>query len=307
MNTRPKPICPCCAHRDPCRIGKLPDSRFFAGTAVPHILPGGHLYRCRHCRLKFRYPVEDPEILDLMYDNASIATWPTDPNRPDWCLIVRHIVEKLPRGGRVLDFGCYTGGLLGQLDSIVYERHGVEINRAAAEVASRVTGGRIWSTVDEIPPELRFDVVVAADVVEHISNPMETIDRLVALLTEKGSLIITTGDADNTLWNHFGANWWYCFYPEHIAFLSRDWFEYVSQVRSLTVVRSDKFRYCIRNPLRRAIEMVFTCLYGWVPASYLRVAGLIGKLAGRPAVTNVPGNGVTADHLLMVLMRKVNS
>lgn len=251
--------------------------------------------------------MEDPEIYDLMYDNAAIATWSADRDRPDWDLIVHYIVEQLPQGGRVLDFGCYTGGLLARLDPAVYQRHGVEINRIAAELASRSADGSIWSAVDDIPAEMRFDVVIAADVVEHMSNPMSIIDSLVALLNEQGVLIITTGDADNTLWERFGANWWYCFYPEHVAFLSRDWLEYVCRVKRLTVVRSDTFRYCKRHPIHRVIDRIFTCLYGWLPATYLRVSSSIGKLVGRPTVTSLPGNGVTADHLFIVLARKVHS
>lgn len=305
MNAQPDPVCPCCGDHNLLRIGKLPDSHFFAGIRLSQPLPGGHLYRCRHCQLKFRHPAHDAAIYEQLYDNATISTWPTDSFRPDWDLIVRHILEQLPQGGRVLDFGCYTGGLLSQLGSAAYERYGIEINRAAAAVASKNADARIWSAVDDIPPDLRFDVVIAADVIEHMPNPMDLIDRLTALLTDRGILIMTTGDADNSLWNRFGANWWYCFYPEHVAFLSKGWLDYLSQVRRLSVVHTETFRYYRQPPVRRFFDTIFTYCYGWFPASCLLLGGLLMKILGRPHVTSFPGNGVSADHLFIVMTRTV--
>jgi 2-polyprenyl-3-methyl-5-hydroxy-6-metoxy-1,4-benzoquinol methylase len=283
-------------------LGKLPDSRWFAGKHLAHALPGGDLYRCDHCLLKFRYPVHRVEIYKELYDNAAIATWPADTARPDWDLISGHILEWLPQGGSVLDFGCYSGGLLARLGS-AYERYGVEINRAAAAVASERIRGRVWPSIDDLPTNLRFDVVVVADVVEHVENPAELIHKLTALLSDHGILIVTTGDADNFLWNRFGANWWYCFYPEHIAFLSKSWLQYFSQRAGLVIVRCETFRYCKQSVIRRSVGFLFTCCYGWFPAAYLRLGGLLKEMLGRPGIKSVPGNGVSADHLFLVLTR----
>jgi 2-polyprenyl-3-methyl-5-hydroxy-6-metoxy-1,4-benzoquinol methylase len=150
---------------------------------------------------------------------------------------------------------------------------------------------------------LRFDVVVVADVVEHVENPAELINKLTALLSDRGILIVTTGDADNFLWNHFGANWWYCFYPEHIAFLSKAWLKYLSQRAGLAIVRCETFRYCRQSVTNRLVGFLFTCYYGWFPVAYLRLGGLLKEMLGRPGITSVPGNGVSADHLFIVLTR----
>lgn len=296
--------CPCCDGTDVSVIGKLPDCSLFAGKRLEQPLPGGVLYRCRHCHLKFRFPMHDTAIYERLYDNATVSTWPSDTNRVDWNLITNLVLEHLPQGGRVLDFGCYTGGLLARL-APAYERYGVEINHTAATVASNKANARIWSTVDDIPSELRFDVVIAADVVEHMTNPLSLIDKLVALLTNRGILIITTGDADNSLWNRFGANWWYCFFHEHVTFLSKGWFEYLAQENGLSILRYQVFRYSRRAAVHRAIDAMFMYFYGWFPAVYLRLANTMNKALGRPPIASVSGNGVTADHFLIVLSRKV--
>lgn len=297
-------FCPCCGSHNLFLIGKLPDCSLFAGKRLEQPLPGGTLYRCRRCHLKFRYPMHDTATYERLYDNATVSTWSSAVNRVDWNLITNLVLEHLPQGGRVLDFGCYSGGLLARL-APAYERYGVEINHAAAAVASEKADARIWSTVDDIPSELRFDVVIAADVVEHMTNPLNLIDKLLVLLTNRGILIITTGDADNSLWNRFGANWWYCFFHEHVAFLSKAWFDHLAQEKRFSIVRCQVFRYFQSAALRRVIDAMFMYFYGWFPTTYLILANTLKKLFGRPPIASVPGNSVTADHFIIVLSRKV--
>ena len=303
MNATSNPSCPHCAARQLCSLGKLPDSRWFAGKRLEKPLSGGVLYRCLHCQLKFRYPVHDTVTYQRLYDNEAVSTWPVDASRPDWDLIVNHILQRLPQGGRVLDFGCYTGGLLARLGSS-YERHGVEINKAAAAIASNKQLMQVWPSIKAIPNELRFDVVIASDVIEHMPDPGHLIDGLLTLLAEGGILIITTGDADNRLWNRFGANWWYCFYPEHISFLSRGWLGYFSRARGLSVEHCDKFRYCRLSTPHLFLATVSTYIYGYLPSTYLRLRNMLRNMLSRPELTSVPGNGISTDHLFIVLARK---
>jgi 2-polyprenyl-3-methyl-5-hydroxy-6-metoxy-1,4-benzoquinol methylase len=283
-------------------VGKLQDSHWFAGKYLTTSFSGNNLYQCRHCHLKFKYPLLDAASYQQLYDNASISNWSADTIRPDWDLIIGHILAHLRQGGRVLDFGCYTGGLLARLGS-AYERYGLEINRAAADVASKELCRRIWTSIDDIPGGLRFDVVIAADVVEHVPDPIGLIDELTKLLDNDGILIITTGDADNYLWNRFGANWWYCFYPEHIVFLSKAWLGYLFRRTGLTITHCESFRYCRKSAINRIVDTVLTYGYGWFPVAYVRLGRLLKKILARPEMTSVPGCGISADHLFIVLTR----
>ena len=302
MNDNSNISCPYCAAHELRLLGKLPDSRWFAGKHLEKQLPGGALYLCCRCRLKFRYPLHDTDVYQRLYDNTAVSTWPIDAIRQDWELIIGYILQRLPRGGQILDFGCYTGGLLARLDPI-YKRHGVEINKAAAAFATDKQLAQVWPSIDEIPSELRFDVVIASDVIEHMSDPGRLIDKLLTQLADDGALIITTGDADNYLWNRFRANWWYCFYPEHISFLSRDWLGHFSHARGFSIERCDRFRYCHLSPWHRFFATALTYIYGYFPSVYLHLSNMLRNMLSRPDVTSVPGNGVSADHLFVVLVR----
>lgn len=297
------PYCPSCGARETELLGWLQDSRWFAGKHLTQSLPGGGLYRCAHCRLKFRFPTETPEIYRKLYDNAVTENWAIDGDRPDWDLIVKKIGALKPNAGRILDFGCYTGGLLSRLDSR-YERFGIEINNSAANTAARLSNARIWPDLENIPANLRFDVIVLSDVIEHVHNPSELIDRLAHFLTGDGAIIITTGDAENSLWNIFGANWWYCFYPEHITFISKAWVENALLPRGWSSLSYEYFSYRHLDMPRKALEFILASAYGLLPSLYLRTASVLKRILKRGEITSIPGNSASADHLLIALTRK---
>jgi 2-polyprenyl-3-methyl-5-hydroxy-6-metoxy-1,4-benzoquinol methylase len=302
VTAEPPRDCPCCESRQLIELGELPDSLWFAGTRLDEPLPGGRLFRCSNCSLKFRSPVLSSAAYSRLYDNATTATWSADTVRMDWDLVARYVSTMLPERGRILDFGCYTGGLLAKLDDR-HQRYGVEVNRGAADLASQRIGQHVWPSIEEIPSDLRFDVVIAADVIEHISNPMSLVQQMASRLTENGVLILTTGDANNYLWNRFGANWWYCFYPEHIAFISRDWLNYMCRVTGISIAQYETFCYTRLGSLRRISDWIQACFYGLFPTVYLGLARLLIKVSTRSEITSVPGAGLTRDHLFIVLNR----
>lgn len=302
MTTERCQSCPSCASEELVEVGRLPDSRWFAGKRLEKPLSGGWLFRCSACGLKFRNPANVDAVNSRLYNNETTATWVADDARVDWDLIVRFVSEELPQGGKVLDFGCYTGGLLKRLGTR-HERYGIEVNQVAADIASQSIGRDLWPSIDDIPNDLHFDIVIAADVIEHFANPMSLIEQLTSRLSENGVLIVTTGDANNYLWNRFGANWWYCFYPEHIAFVSRNWLHHIAKDAGISVVRCESFCYKKLGLARRVSDLVQTYFYGIFPNAYLALAKLFLKLAGRPDLESIPGAGLSRDHLFIVLSR----
>lgn len=295
--------CPCCGELAPELLGALQDASQFSGKPTAVVLRGGSLYRCVTCRLKFRFPIEKPATYDDLYDHGEASNWTGDIPRLDWDLIVRYLGDSGPERGNVLDFGCNTGGLLARLGA-AYQRFGIEINQAAADTAVEQHGAQVWSSIEAVPAEQRFDVIFAVDVVEHVPDPKQLIEQLLARLAVGGRLILTTADADNSWWNRFGANWWYCFHPEHIAFVSRRWLDYIAQRSKLNVIECKRFRYRELGVLTRPCHALFMIFYGLLPSIYLSLRNAGRRLLPRPDVSTVLGNGVSADHLFIVLGRK---
>jgi len=306
MTDETQVVCPCCGELAPVLLGTLQDATQFAGMHTATVLRGGKLYRCATCHLKFRFPIEDSNTYNKLYDHGDASNWTGDVPRLDWDLIVQYLGDAGSDRPDVLDFGCNTGELLGRLGS-GYRKFGIEINQAAADTAVNEYGVQVWSSIEVMPADKRFDVIVAVDVVEHMPDPELLIRQLVSRLAVGGRLILTTGDADNRWWNRFGANWWYCFHPEHIAFVSRPWLDYVTQRSKLSVIECKRFRYRKLGVLARGIHALFMIFYGVLPSIYLSLRNTGRRLLSRPDVSSVLGNGVSADHLFIVLSSKIET
>lgn len=294
--------CPCCGRCDLQHLGRLPDSYWFAGNILAAPLPGGSLYRCKSCKLKFRNPACDPAVYEKLYDNFIVNNWPIDTTRRDWELISSYVSNQIPKGSRILDFGCYTGALLARLGT-GYERHGVEINAAAAAIVNQHGCGKTWRDLKEIPDSTLFDVIIACDVIEHMVDPGNFLTSISNKLAEGGIIIVTTGDADNRLWDKFGANWWYCFYPEHISFISASWLNNFLRHSDLEIKVCHTFRYRQLPISRYAIDLTLTYFYGFLPTIYLKAVGFLRKNRGIASTESVVGSGITEDHLFIALTK----
>lgn len=292
----PSPIgCPDCGGRRIHSLGALPDVSFFAGRPLAGPLPGGRLLHCRDCDLRFRYPARDD--YDRLYDNSAVDTWTPGSLRTDQRL-VRDVVAGRADARTVLDFGCYTGDFLAALPPHL-QRHGVEVSAAAAAVARQRAGALVTSTLAQQPPAMRFDVIVAMDVIEHVPSPRRLLTELVARLAEGGLLVLTTGDGSHPLFRLAGSRWWYCYFPEHIAFISRRWLHAHVGPAGGRLLGVEAFNY---------IEAQGGALRWWGWAKYLaRPAHHARKRARHLSSTGsdlgVPGIGLARDHLLIRITR----
>ncbi|MGH8687195.1 MAG: class I SAM-dependent methyltransferase [Burkholderiales bacterium] len=276
----------------------------FAGHPVEGVLPDGALYACTACGLAFRFPILAAHDYDVLYGDASSDCWADDPGRTDWALVEEYLSQHAPEGARVLDFGCHTGGLLQRLGAR-YLKTGVEVNPGAARLARERTGTEIVARLDALASDKRFDIVTAVDVVEHFPDPGEVMASLLDVLARGGTLVVTTGDAGHWLAKVTGARWWYCYFPEHLAFISEPWARgwlARSGVRAQLVL-ARRFRHARLSPVRTVLQASLVPLYLAAPRFYLRLGAAARKALRRGDTAYPPGGGLTKDHLLLVLKR----
>ncbi len=92
-------------------------------------------------------------------------------------------------GDRVLDFGCGNGGMLLRIRDHGADAEGFEVNPAAAEVA-RGLGFVVHPSLDALPTEPPYDVVVSNHVLEHVRDPSSTLEQVRAALRPGGKLVL---------------------------------------------------------------------------------------------------------------------
>lgn len=109
------------------------------------------------------------------------------------------VLAALPPGGRVLDVGCGSGGLLASLRGQAGYRAGVELSATAASAAAQAADDVVNLPVDaELPfAPASFDVVVCADVLEHLPEPAAVLRSLVALCRPGGACVVSVPNVAN--------------------------------------------------------------------------------------------------------------
>ena len=105
---------------------------------------------------------------------------------------IRPLITPLPH--RALDVGCGAGLTLKWLKSFSpnTETVGLEVNSALGEELSRnVDVAVIKSAEDDWDDLGTFDLIMCLDVLEHLTRPEEVLRRLVGMLREGGSVIVS--------------------------------------------------------------------------------------------------------------------
>lgn len=105
------------------------------------------------------------------------------------------IINAIGKDKKVLDVGCATGNI----DKILFENGcevtGIEIDPKSAEIASKycksVIVGNIELLDDLNCPDNYFDVLLFADILEHLKSPLNALKKLKRYLKDDGIVIIT--------------------------------------------------------------------------------------------------------------------
>lgn len=125
---------------------------------------------------------------------------------------VREYDPYLRAGARVLDIGCGDGHLLRQIgDASAYPLvlEGVELPGDAAD-AARTHGIRVHTgRIEEVElPARAFDLVIMNQLIEHVRDPVEVLQRVAASLAPSGHLFIETPNLDSLDARLFRRRYW---------------------------------------------------------------------------------------------------
>ena len=159
---------------------------------------------------------QETNAIEAATQPEGIATLPRE-----WQASIRQQVALLsryvPKGGRVLEVGCGSGILLGQLRDDGFDVVGLEPSRSACDRA-RKTGLRVYEgyfpdaalTAAEPP----FDAVAMTHVLEHIREPIDTL-REVAGAAPGGVLMLVQTHWRGLVPRRSGKRWYAWVPDEH--------------------------------------------------------------------------------------------
>lgn len=233
------PVCPLCGSRQLHKVGPILHARPTCVAGVPIDLPSSHyeLLDCKDCRFRFKYPPIPQSLLMDCYAKSDKGTWELTPDPHERRFDdMKQMIERHAPGKRILDIGCFNGGLLQEFGSS-WDRSGVEPSADAAELARQRGVSIIGASLDQLPATIeRFDAATAIDVAEHVPMPMPFFRQIHDILRPGGVALIVTADYRAPSWRIEGSRYWYCSLAEHVSFYTRQTMEFISQAVGFDIV-----------------------------------------------------------------------
>jgi SAM-dependent methyltransferase len=131
---------------------------------------------------------------------------------------LRRILEHLAPGSSVLEVGCAPGSLAYLLDQAGFAAVGLEIAQTTVDFARERFGIAVRrGPVEDAGTPGAFDAVVAIDVLEHLTDPLETLAACARCLRGPGLLLLQT-----PCYRGEGAGWEMLVPREHLYLHSED-------------------------------------------------------------------------------------
>lgn len=205
------------------------ESCFLGHTAKPEILweKGNYTWlRCPACGLAWVNPQDDDSTAAI--NHASIFTQRLDfvgEELPKNFSAYQYRLSRLRRynqSGRLLDVGTFTGKFLvaAQRDGWT-DVEGTEVSLPAIEYGRATYGltihqGHVLNL--DLPPN-SYDAITLSDVIEHVTYPLETMQRLLELLRPGGGLYMNTPHF-NSIPRYVFQQDWNCVFPDHRHYFS---------------------------------------------------------------------------------------
>jgi SAM-dependent methyltransferase len=195
----------------------------------------GDLLECVECGTVQQVLPTGDELHDLYRDVDDEAYLAEETGRRATAAHLLDLIGEHVPAGRLLDVGCGHGLLLDEARARGYDVVGLELSRAAARHARDVLG----LDVRELPVESfidldGFDVVVLADVLEHLDDPVAAVERCAGLLRPGGVLCVVTPDPSSVTARVAGRRWW-GYVPAHACLLPRATLRELVSARGLVI------------------------------------------------------------------------
>ena len=179
----------------------------------------GDFLRCGVCGHLQLASMPDREQLDTGYADAASDDYEAEEEgqRATARVELARVERFAPARGRLLDFGCWVGFLASEASARGWDVVGVEPSLWAAGRA-RSRGVEVVSEA-ELPPSA-FSAVTMGDVIEHLPDPGDALDRVATWLEPGGMVWIATPDAGSRVARVLGRRWWSVI-PTHLHLFTR--------------------------------------------------------------------------------------
>jgi SAM-dependent methyltransferase len=138
--------------------------------------------------------------------------------------------------GSALEIGCGDGFMLDALRSLGWSVTGTERTDQMSRFAREHFGITVYSEDSSgLPKDDRYDMIILFQVLEHLANPVQEINRYRQLLKPGGRIVI--GVPNFTSWQsrYAGPNWFHLDVPRHLFHHSPESMQALAKAAGLAI------------------------------------------------------------------------
>lgn len=172
-----------------------------AGQAGSNVFPYSTQYnskhydyfKCNNCSTVFVDPLPDISTFSKMYAKDTYhSCYYKNIENNSYIESAQLLKRYLSKDSLVLDYGCGVGAFLKALKSVDLVPFGVELDRSAAEYASKNVRCKVLTTADFFALQSKpvFNAIHLGDVLAHLSDPAGLLNQLLYYLSPRGILFL---------------------------------------------------------------------------------------------------------------------
>jgi 2-polyprenyl-3-methyl-5-hydroxy-6-metoxy-1,4-benzoquinol methylase len=218
-------------------------------------------YRCRKCRFVFARPQTNANLQNKLKDFEPaylnyLSEQAHDKKNHD-ALLKKLSRHKALEGSKVLDIGCGSGKLVKYLRTKGVEAYGIEPSTALFDEFLKNEPFFFKGAVADFiikNPGARFDLIIAADVIEHVEQPVMLMRDIAGLLSPGGIVFISTPDVNSVFARVAGKRWHY-YNRYHLSLFSKQSLGRLAQAYGLMKIEA--------GHVTRYQSLFYVIKYGW--------------------------------------------
>ena len=177
------------------------------------------LYKCKNCDFIQAIKASNltkyyEEMIDEEYEETRKERFLQEE------YIIKQFISYGQYGKKLLDVGCGSGILLEASKKYNFQSIGIEPSKWLFKKAIRRGLNVRCGVLEDIPNTQKFDVITLADVIEHVTNPMEIFEQIKSRLNPKGIGVLVTPNVDSLMAKILRWKWWH-YRVAHVGYFSK--------------------------------------------------------------------------------------
>ena len=136
------------------------------------------------------------ELKEILFNREDV--WLDDADHPEIKVrldYIKSIILEKEKDIKILDLGSWTGTIANEIYKMGYhDITCVDISKSVVDFGKENLPHLKWinQDIEEFDTDEKFDVIITAEILEHLENPKKLINHLKKMLTDDGEIIFTT-------------------------------------------------------------------------------------------------------------------